>query len=435
MNTYEIIYKKREGKVLTKEEIGYIISGYLAGDIPDYQVSAFLMAIFFKGMETDELAEFTRLMADSGEKVDLSSMGAPTVDKHSTGGVGDGVSLILAPLAASLGAVVPMMSGRGLGHTGGTLDKLESIPGYNVNLSQEEFIRQLEKIGVAIIGQTENIAPADKEFYALRDVTATVDSIPLITASIMSKKLAEGVESLVLDVKTGSGAFMRRYDDAVSLAKAMIDTGRAHGRNMAAIISDMSQPLGRSVGNALEIKQAVEVLKGAGPADMRELTLELVSIMLQISGIEPDPSKAEKMTAENLSNGKALQKFAEMVEEQGGDPRVAENPDRVLPAASYSLEVKAPSDGYIEKMDTRLIGVAALSLGAGRRNMQEKIDFSAGIEVLAKTGDKVSEGEVIAVLYSSRESDLSGVADDYLAGLSFSEEEQKAPELIYRVLR
>lgn len=435
MNVYEIIFKKREGITLSTDEIKYIISGYLSGDIPDYQVSAFLMAVFFKGMERDELAEFTRLMADSGDKADLSSISAPTVDKHSTGGVGDGVSLILAPLAASLGAVVPMMSGRGLGHTGGTLDKLESIPGYNVNISGEDFISQLEKTGVAIIGQTENIAPADKKLYALRDVTATVDSIPLITASIMSKKLAEGAGSLVLDVKTGSGAFMRRLEDAETLAGAMIETGRAHGRNMAALITDMNQPLGRAVGNANEIKQAVEILKGEGPEDIRNITLELSAAMLEISGIQKNHTKALEISKANLSNGKALEKFALMVEAQGGDPEVANDPDKVLQSPSYSIDVESPEDGYISSMDTRLIGMTALSVGAGRRNLEEKIDFSAGIEVYSKIGDKVARGDTIAKIFSSRESDLRGALSSYLSAVGISGEKVEAPELIKKVLK
>ncbi len=435
MNAYEIIYRKREGKELSPEEVSFIIEGYLEGRIPDYQVSAFLMAVFFRGMGEEELAGLTRVMLNSGEQVDLGDMPGPTVDKHSTGGVGDGVSLTLAALAASLGAVVPMMSGRGLGHTGGTLDKLESIPGYRVNLSSGEFIKVLRKTGAAIIGQTDKIAPADRKLYALRDVTATVDSIPLITASIMSKKLAEGASSLVLDVKTGTGAFMKSIGDARKLAGSMIATGRAHGRNISAVISDMNRPLGEAVGNAIEVEEAVELMSGGGVQDIRELIICLAGEMLCLSGIEKTPETARSKARENLSNGKALEKFGEMVEAQGGDRRICEDPKDILPQPAMVAEVEAPETGWITAMDTRRIGVCALSLGAGRKSVDDRIDYSAGIRVLKKTGDKVSRGEVIAILYTSSLEDLLPVKSDYLSTLNISGDEPEAQEIIHEVIR
>ena len=433
MNAYEIIYKKREGKVLSREELGWMVNGFIAGLIPDYQMSAFLMAVFFNGMNKDEVAELTRVMLESGEKMDLSGLG-PTVDKHSTGGVGDGLSVVIAPLASSLGIVVPMMSGRCLGHTGGTLDKLESIPGFDVNFTRERFIAQLKEIGVAIIGQTENIVPADKILYALRDVTATVDSIPLISASIMSKKLAGGADALVLDVKTGSGAFMKSREDARKLAFSLIETGLAYGRKITALITDMSCPLGCAVGNALEIEQAVKLMSGEGPSDIENLVIETVAEMLIASGLSESIPDARRKASENLSNGRALEKFAGMVSMQGGDGRVAEKPERYLPQPGCFFEVKAPEGCFISSMDTRRIGICALETGAGRKRLEDRIDFSAGIRVLKKTGDRIEKGEPVAVLQSTGVRDLKRIADDYISALEFSDK-ASYPELIYEVIR
>ncbi|MEA3506984.1 MAG: thymidine phosphorylase [Elusimicrobiota bacterium] len=434
MNTYDLIFKKREGQELSGEELSYLIDGFLEEEIPGYQISAFLMAVYFKGMTSEELANFTNIMVNSGETLDLSDIAGPTMDKHSTGGVGDGVSLILAPLAASLGLVVPMMSGRGLGHTGGTLDKLESIPGYRIDLTTKEFKNQLKKVGAAIIGQTKNIAPADKELYSLRDVTATVDSIPLIAASIMSKKLAEGSSGLVLDVKTGSGAFMRKKEDAAKLARAMIDIGRYSSKKMAAVISDMNQPLGKAVGNANEVKQAVEIMSGSGPEDITEITVVLAGMMLKLSGKLNDLQEAKSAARDNLKNGKALKKFGDMVAAQGGERKVCSQPDKVLKQPEYSHEVKSASGGYINAMDTRKIGLTALSLGAGRQKVTDEIDHSAGIEVFKKISDKVEKGDTLAVLYSSTVKDMKEANESYMDALDITDKKVSGPELVYDII-
>jgi pyrimidine-nucleoside phosphorylase len=384
-------------------------------------------------MNSEELYALTKIMVDSGLQMDLDDLNV-SVDKHSTGGVGDGTSLVLAPLAASFGIVVPMMSGRGLGHTGGTLDKLEAIPGFNVNLSAEQFKKQLGRIGVAMIGQTENIAPADKKMYALRDVTATVDSIPLISASIMSKKIAEGAKGLVLDVKTGTGAFMQKFDDAKRLAESMISIGKSYGRKMAALITDMNQPLGRMAGNALEIKQAIDLMKGSGPEDIKEVTIGLAARMLVMGDKSSSIEEAKKMAEENLKNGKALEKFSRIVEAQGGDADVCDNPDKILARPAHILEIKSSENGYIKSMDTRSIGMCALNLGAGRERLEEEIDFSAGIEVLKKIGDKVNKGDVIAKFYSTKVSEMEQIAVDYKNTIECIKEETAAPQLIYEAI-
>jgi len=431
MNTYDIIFRKREGEELSREELSFLISGFLTGEIPEYQMAAFLMSVFFQGLSARELADLTAIMVETGESIDLSSMGRKTVDKHSTGGVGDGVSLTLAPLAASLGVVVPMMSGRGLGHTGGTLDKLESIPGFRVDLTPGNFREQLEKIGVAMIGQTENVAPADKKMYALRDVTATVDSIPLIAASIMSKKLAEGASGLVLDVKTGSGAFMRKPGDAKELARNMIEIGKGNGRQMKALITDMSQPLGTAVGNASEIMQAIALMKGKGPEDIKSIIVELSARMLVMAGAAGELEEAKKLSEENLRNGKALNVFADLIKAQGGNPDVCDKPEKILDLPKFSVSVKSDRTGYISAFDTRKIGLCALSLGAGRERIDDEIDFSAGIEVLKKIGDEVRKGEEVAVLYSSSVSEMKAAEKEYLNALAVSEEEPEVPPLVY----
>ncbi len=434
MNTYDLIFKKREGKKLSREELEYLVGGFVCGTVPDYQMSAFLMAVYFRGMDTEELSDFTNIMLKSGEQIDLSDIEGVTADKHSTGGVGDGVSLILAPLASSLGMVVPMMSGRGLGHTGGTLDKLESIPGYRIDLSAEQFKEQLKKIGLAIIGQTKNIAPADKDMYSLRDVTATVDSIPLIAASIMSKKLAEGASALVLDVKTGSGAFMKKEKDARELARLMIETGKKNGRKMAAVISDMNQPLGMEIGNACEIKQAIEIMSGEGPDDIRGITVTLAGMMLKLAGKSGSLEEAKYIAERNLRNGSALEKFGDMIEAQSGDRKVCKNPENILKRPEYSTEVKSPSGGYITAMDTRKIGLAALSLGAGRKRTSDKIDHSAGITVFKKISDRVEKGEILAKLYSSSVKDMKQVSDMYISALEITKNQTEPPDLIIDVI-
>ncbi len=434
MNAYDIIYSKRNGETLSSGQIRYMVSGFLTGKIPRYQMSAFLMAVFFNGMKLEELYEFTGIMIDSGDTIDLKDIGIKAIDKHSTGGVGDGVSLVLAPLVASMDVAVPMMSGRSLGHTGGTLDKLESIPGFRVDLSNEEFKTQLKDIGVAMIGQTENIAPADKEMYALRDVTATVDSIPLISASIMSKKIAEGADGLVLDVKTGSGAFMQNYEDAKMLAESMISIGKSYGKKMVALITDMGKPLGVSVGNAMEIRQAIELMSGKGPNDMKTIIIELAANMLVLGGIAETAEAGRKMAVENLCNGRAMEKFREIVDRQGGDVDVIKDPDRILGTASNSYEIISTEDGFISGMDTRAIGMCAIEIGAGRCCLEDSIDTTAGIEVLKKTGDRIEKGEKLAVLYSSSNNELRGKAEDYLKSLKFSEEKPVVPQLIHEII-
>ncbi|MFC1501558.1 thymidine phosphorylase, partial [Elusimicrobiota bacterium] len=350
MQITDIIYKKRNSQKLSNEEIKFAVSSYTAGKIPDYQMSALLMAIFIKGMDDEEISSLTESMARSGEVFDLSTVRGIKIDKHSTGGVGDGTSLVIAPLVASVGIVVPMMSGRSLGHTGGTLDKLESIPGFNVNLSEKQYLNQLTKIGVAMIGQTDNIAPADRKIYSLRDSTSTVDSIPLISASIMSKKIAEGCDGLVLDVKLGSGAFMNKMKDAENLSKQMVRIGKSFNKKMLALITDMNQPLGSVVGNSLEIKQCIDVLNGGGPEDFVELCIELAGRMVVMSGKEKKIGNAKKVLKANLQNGKALMKFKEIINAQNGDAGVAENPEKILPKADEEIKVLSKVKGYVKSI-------------------------------------------------------------------------------------
>lgn len=402
MRMVDIIKKKRDGNKLTPEEITFLIKGYTLGNIPDYQVAAFLMAVYFQGMDSEEMASLTQEMMKSGEILDLSYIKAPKVDKHSTGGVGDKISLPLAPLVASCGIVVPMISGRALGHTGGTLDKLESIPGYRTSFSVEEFKQQLEKIGVSIIGQTEKLCPADRKMYALRDVTATVESIPLISASIMSKKLAEGIDGLVLDVKTGSGAFMKKYEDAKKLAIAMVSIGKEMGKNVKALITNMDEPLGYKIGNALEVHESVEVLKEMGPQDVRELTLALGSQMLIIGGRAENEKDARNMLLESLTSGKAYDKWVEMISSQGGDPHAILKEE--FTHTEYIHFIKAQKDGYLYKYDTYKVGVGVSILGAGRERVEDKIDPKVGIILHKKVGDRVKEGEIVMeIRYNSKE--------------------------------
>jgi pyrimidine-nucleoside phosphorylase len=398
----DLIRKKRDAEELSRDEITSLVNAYTAGDIPDYQVSAWLMAVVLRGMTRAETAALTDAMLHSGEVLDLSSISAKKVDKHSTGGVGDKTSLVLAPLAAAAGVAVPMISGRGLGHTGGTLDKLEAIPGFNVNLPVAQFRRVLETCGCAMIGQTAEIAPADRKLYSLRDVTGTVESPYLICASIMSKKLAEGIDALVLDVKTGSGAFMKSEKDAAFLAELMFETGERMGKRVVALITDMDQPLGCMIGNALEVVEVVEVLRGQGPEDLRELCLELAGWMLHLGGVSTTVAEGKKQSDKLLSSGKALDKFRQMVELQGGDPRVIDDPKK-LRRAQHTVTISSPRDGYVVSLKCEQIGTACVVLGGGRERKEDSVDPTVGIVLHKKVGDAVSAGEPLATLHYNAE--------------------------------
>lgn len=433
MRIYDIIKKKRDGFELTKEEIDFFIKGYVDGSIHDYQASALCMAIFFQGMNERETADLTLAMAYSGDTVDLSRFGDLTVDKHSTGGVGDKTTLIVAPIVSSLGCVMAKMSGRGLGHTGGTIDKLESIDGFNTALSPVEFFSQVEKNGVAVVGQTGNLTPADKKLYALRDVTATVDNLSLIASSIMSKKLAAGSHTIVLDVKCGSGAFMKKPEDAKELAEAMVKIGNNCGRNTAAVITNMDRPLGNNIGNSLEVIEAIEVLRNNGPEDLKEVCLALSSEIVSLSKNIPI-EEARRLTEEALSSGKAFEKFKEWVSSQGGKREWIENTE-LFPKAKYSFEIKAEKDGYISKMDAESIGIASVILGAGRETKEDTIDMSAGIVLNKKTGDKVEKGDTLATLYSCNEKSFNSSKEKFLSALAFSENPIKEEPLIFEIIR
>lgn len=399
----DVIREKRDGKELTKGEIVGLVNAYTRGEIPDYQVSAWLMAVVLRGMSRPETAALTDAMLRSGEVLDLSSLPAKKVDKHSTGGVGDKTSLVLAPLVAAAGVAVPMISGRGLGHTGGTLDKLESIPGFNVNLAVADFRRVLETCGCAMIGQTAEIAPADRKLYALRDVTGTVESPYLICASIMSKKLAEGIDGLVLDVKTGSGAFMKNDEDAALLAQLMVETGERMGKQVVALITDMDQPLGNMIGNALEVIEVVEILRGGGPQDLRELCLELAAWMLLLGGVAKTIGEGKQQSAKLISSGAALGRFLRMVELQGGDPSSLDNPEK-LPQAQHTMDVRSAKDGFLGSMQCEQIGTACVILGGGRERKEDSVDPAVGIVLHKKVGDRVAAGEPLATIHYNAES-------------------------------
>lgn len=399
MRMYDIIANKRDGKVLTDEEIAFAIKGFTDGSIPDYQMSALMMAIFLQGMTDHETARLTDCMARSGDVIDLSAIQGVKADKHSTGGVGDKTTLVCAPLVAACGVKVAKMSGRGLGHTGGTLDKMEAIPGMRITLSQEEFFKQVNDIGLAIIGQSGNLAPADKKIYALRDVTATVNCLPLIASSIMSKKLAAGADAILLDVKTGNGAFMKTLEDSIALAQAMVDIGTHNNRKTAALITDMDRPLGINIGNSLEVAEAVETLRGNGPADLTEVCLELAAGMLLLAE-KGSHDECRAMAKQALDSGTGLQKLRQMVISQGGDVSVIDDPTCFTPAA-VQHEVRATADGYLYQMDTEKVGISSVILGAGRETKEDAIDYSAGIRLLAKTGDKLEKGQVLAVFETS----------------------------------
>ena len=401
MRMYDVIKNKRDGKELTTEEINFFVSGYVKGEIPDYQASALCMAIYFKGMTLRETTDLTLAIIDSGEKLDFSAIDGIRVDKHSTGGVGDKTSLVVTPIVASLGIKVAKMSGRGLGHTGGTIDKLEAIPNFNTSLSQKEFERVVNEVGIAITGQSGELAPADKLLYALRDVTATVDSMPLIASSIMGKKLAADDDCIVLDVKTGSGSFMKTQEDSKKLAELMVGIGKQAGKRMSALITDMDIPLGNAIGNSLEVIEAIETLKGNGPEDFTEVCVALATEMLYLAQ-KGSRGECERMVKETIENGKALETFAKMVKAQGGDVDCILDTSK-FPTAKYSYEVKAQQDGFVYSVDTEGYGVASLLLGAGRNTKEDKIDYSAGIMLKAKTGDRVSKGDTIATLYANDE--------------------------------
>lgn len=425
-----LIERKRDGHALSVAEIHALIRGYADGEIPDYQMAALAMAVFFRGMTTEETAALTDAMLRSGEVLDWTGWARPTADKHSTGGIGDKLSLPLAPLAASAGLAVPMISGRGLGLTGGTLDKLESIPGFNTRLDNDAFRRVVADVGCAIIGQTDRLAPADRKLYALRDVTATVPSIPLITASIMSKKLAEGAASLVLDVKCGRGAFMRNRAQARQLADSLLATGRALGRRMSAVISDMDQPLGRSVGNAVEVAESIDILRGKGPADVRALTLALTAHMTILSGTYPSLAIAQRELAARLDDGRALDVFRRMVAAQGGSAGVVDDPVRHLPCPGATLDVPAPRSGYVTFVDAEQIGRVVLQLGAGRRRTEDVIDPAAGIVKLVQCGDHVAAGEPLMRLQARDHSLVETLCEAAAAAVTLADQPQPRSPLV-----
>jgi pyrimidine-nucleoside phosphorylase len=410
----DVIRKKRDGHELSRAEIGYLVRGYTSGEIPDYQISAWLMAALLKGLNRAETAALTDAMLNSGQVLDLSEFSAAKVDKHSTGGVGDKTSLVLAPLAAAGGLVVPMISGRGLGHTGGTLDKLEAIPGFDVRLDRARFRDVLRSCGCCMIGQTAEIAPADRKFYSLRDVTGTVESPYLICASIMSKKLAEGIDALVLDVKTGSGAFMKTEEDAAFLAELMVETGQRMGKRMVALITDMDQPLGMRVGNALEVEEVLEVLRGHGPEDLRELCQELAAWMLHLGGRADTIAQGKKLADDLIRSGKALDKFRQMVALQGGDPGAIDNP-ALLPRAKFSLDVLSPRSGYVGAIESEAVGTACVILGGGREKKEDSVDPAVGIVLCKKVSNRVSAGEPLCTIYYNSE-DRAARAKKMMAG-------------------
>ena len=430
----DLIQKKKQGEVLTKEEIDFMITDYVAGKIPDYQMSAMLMAIYFNGMEDEELAAFTLAMRDSGDLVDLSPIEGIKVDKHSTGGVGDKTTLIVGPIVAACGVPVAKMSGRGLGFTGGTLDKLESISGFRIDLSAEEFFETVKKTGISVIGQTGNLAPADKLLYALRDVTATVDSIPLIAASVMSKKLAAGSDKIVLDVTTGSGAFMKNTRDAKKLAKHMVAIGNHAGKETVAIFTGMEEPLGFAIGNNMEVKEAIEVLKGDGPEDVKEVSVALAGMMLSLGLENVSHSQGKRMAKKALSSGQAFEKFKEMVQAQGGDIRYVEHPE-FFERDAFEGEVLAAEDGFLSGMDTEKIGVAAGLLGAGRETKDSVIDMSAGIYLEKKIGDTVKKGEPIAICYAGTKEKLNRGMAMFESSIRYSKEAPRIPKLIVDIIR
>ncbi|KMY50661.1 pyrimidine-nucleoside phosphorylase [Peribacillus loiseleuriae] len=430
MRMVDLIEKKRDGFELSTEEINFIINGYTDGSIPDYQMSALAMAIYFNGMGEKERADLTMAMVHSGDTIDLSEIEGIKVDKHSTGGVGDTTTLVLGPLVAAVGVPVAKMSGRGLGHTGGTIDKLEAVEGFHVEIENEEFINLVNKNKIAVIGQSGNLTPADKKLYALRDVTATVDNIALIASSIMSKKIAAGADAIVLDVKTGAGAFMKTVEDSEQLAKAMVSIGNNVGRNTMAIISDMSQPLGFAIGNALEVKEAIDTLKGEGPEDLTELSLTLGSYMVYLAKKAESIESARTMLKQAIKDGSALASFKTFLEAQGGDGTIVDNPEK-LPKAQYTFELEAKEDGYVSTIVADEVGTAAMLLGAGRATKESEIDLAVGLMLNKKIGDSVVKGESLVTIYSNFE-DVSAVKEKLYANITISSERVEKPTLIYK---
>lgn len=433
MRMYDIIHKKRNGGELSEKEIKFFVNGYTDGSIPDYQASALCMAIYFRGMNADETAALTLAMADSGDRIDLSGIDGFTVDKHSTGGVGDKTSLIVAPIVAANGGKVAKMSGRGLGHTGGTVDKLESIPGFRTSLTPDEFIKQVNDIGLCIVGQTGELAPADKKLYALRDVTATVESIPLIASSIMSKKLAAGSQGIVLDVKTGSGAFMKTVEDSERLAEEMVSIGKAAGRKVTALITDMDIPLGASVGNSLEVIEAIKTLKGEGEKNLTEVCLSLAAQMLcMVTG--RDDMVCRKMAKKSIEDGSALNKLREMITAQGGNADVIDN-SGAFKQPKFYVDIISERDGYISRTDAERVGIASVILGAGREKKGDPIDSSAGIILKKKTGDSVSKGDVLATFYTDDETRIDVAKREFLDALIFGNKKPSKQKLIYKIIK
>lgn len=431
MRMVDMISKKRDGHALSSEEIKFIIDGYTKGEIPDYQMSSLAMAIYFQDMTDEERAALTMAMVESGDKIDLSNIEGIKVDKHSTGGVGDTTTLVLAPLVAALGIPVAKMSGRGLGHTGGTIDKLESVEGFHVEISEDEFIQLVNEAKIAVIGQTGNLTPADKKIYALRDVTGTVNSIPLIASSIMSKKIAAGADAIVLDVKTGKGAFMQTVDDAEALAHAMVKIGNQVGRQTMAIISDMNQPLGRAIGNALELKEAIDTLKGQGPEDLTELVLKLGAQMVVLAQKAETLEDARAQLQSVIDNGAAVEKFKTFLSNQGGDASVVDDPSK-LPTAKYTFELPAKQSGVVSEMVANEIGIASMMLGAGRQTKEDDIDLAVGLVLHKKIGDKVSEGESLLTIYANQE-DVAAVKQKLYENITISDSAE-APQLIYKMI-
>lgn len=443
MRTVDLIQRKRDGHELSTEGIRHLIQGYVSGEIPDYQIAAWLMAVYFQGMSNRETADLTMAMAESGDRIDLNAIRGIKVDKHSTGGVGDTTTLVLAPLVAAAGVPVAKMSGRGLGHTGGTIDKLEAIRGFHVEMTRDQFVQQVNEIGAAVISQSDNITPADKMLYSLRDVTATVESIPLIASSIMSKKIASGADAIVLDVKTGSGAFMKTPEDSIKLAQAMVEIGTRVGRETIAIISSMEQPLGHAIGNALEVKEAILTLAGRGPQDLTELSLTLGSYMLVAGGRAGHEEEARRLLEELLHNGQALEKFKQFVAAQGGDASIIDDVlaeeagdcSGSLPTAGLKAAVQAPQAGCVAAIDAEALGRAAMKLGAGRETKDSKIDLSAGIVLRVKTGDRVQSGDVLAELHSNLSQEaVDAVAAEVQASITITDAAPDPQPLIYAVV-
>ena len=430
MTVVELIERKRDGGRLTPEEWRTLMEGYAAGEVPDYQIAALAMAVFFRGMDDGETEALMVAMLESGRRLDFSHLTVPRVDKHSTGGVGDKVSIVLAPLVAACGVAVPMMSGRGLGHTGGTLDKLESIPGFRTRLSLEDAVAQVERIGCALIGQTREIAPADRRLYSLRDATATVEAIPLIAASIMSKKLAEGLTGLVLDVKTGAGAFMPKTDDALKLARTMIALGEKNGCQTVALLTDMDTPLGMACGNALEVEECVHVLRGEGPADLRDVTLALAVEMLLVAGVAASAASALDRAKQTLASGAALAKFREIVQAQGGHPGVVDDPKQHLAQAPLRERIVAARAGFVQRLEPRLIGRAITMLGGGRTRVEDEIDPAVGIVLQVKPGARVAKGDPIATIHARDEETLAGARDLFARAVVIGDEPPAKARLV-----